>query len=132
MINFDATPLQVEINTIASSFGYLSNRVGDLHRFILDRNKDSNLINDILEKVIDKNNGDSSIVDWTLDRMPPNPSISEITKALAKAHREIGQKESVILCVHQPGERNVSTYKKGFKLLSFSFKFLWNRSLTSV
>jgi hypothetical protein len=45
MINVDAngneTPLQVEINTIASSFGCLSKKVGDLHRFLLLRNANS-------------------------------------------------------------------------------------------
>ena len=42
MINVDSsgteTPLQVEINTIASSFGCLSKKVGDLHRYLLLRN----------------------------------------------------------------------------------------------
>ena len=42
MINIDEdgseTPLQVEINTIASSFGCLSKKVGDFHRFMLQRN----------------------------------------------------------------------------------------------
>ena len=45
MINVDEngteTPLQVEINTIASSFGCLSKKVGDLHRFMLLRNANS-------------------------------------------------------------------------------------------
>ena len=34
-------PLQVEINTIASSFGCLSKKVGDFHRFMMQRNADS-------------------------------------------------------------------------------------------
>ena len=45
MINVDdqqvEVPLQVEINTIASSFGCLSKKVGDFHRFMLQRNANS-------------------------------------------------------------------------------------------
>lgn len=41
-------PLQVEINTIASSFGCLSKKVGDFHRFMMQRNADSEAYKNLL------------------------------------------------------------------------------------
>ena len=52
MINIDKfgveKPLQVEINTIASSFGCLSKKVGDFHRFMMQRNADSEAYKNLL------------------------------------------------------------------------------------
>jgi Eukaryotic glutathione synthase, ATP binding domain len=52
MINIDKfgveKPLQVEINTIASSFGCLSKKVGDFHRFLMLRNADSDAYKNLL------------------------------------------------------------------------------------
>lgn len=52
MINIDQfgveKPLQVEINTIASSFGCLSKKVGDFHRFMMQRNADSEAYKNLL------------------------------------------------------------------------------------
>lgn len=54
MINVDdqqvEVPLQVEINTIASSFGCLSKKVGDFHRFMLQRNADSEAYRNLMIK----------------------------------------------------------------------------------
>ena len=54
MINMDENsleiPLQVEINTIASSFGCLSKKVGDFHRFMLQRNSNSKVYQNLLQQ----------------------------------------------------------------------------------
>jgi Eukaryotic glutathione synthase, ATP binding domain len=54
MINVDdhqvEVPLQVEINTIASSFGCLSKKVGDFHRFMLQRSADSEAYQNLMIK----------------------------------------------------------------------------------
>jgi len=94
----EATPpmglLQVELNTIASSFGSLSERVTGLHRHLLSRC--------------------APAVSGTI---PANDSLQGLARALATAHTEYlklrpspsrgTQVEAVVLFVVQPGERNV-------------------------
>jgi len=86
--------LQVELNTIASSFGSLSERVTGLHRHLLSRC--------------------APAVPGTI---PTNDSLQGLGRALATAHSEYlklrpspsrgAQVEAVVLFVVQPGERNV-------------------------
>ena len=61
MLNVDGngaqTPLQVEINTIASSFGCLSKKVGDFHRYMLQRNSNSVAYKNLLQQT----SGDSTL-----------------------------------------------------------------------
>jgi Eukaryotic glutathione synthase, ATP binding domain len=76
MINIDdhhvEVPLQVEINTIASSFGCLSKKVGDFHRFMLQRNADSAAYQNLMVTI---GGGDSSQVrcdafyNWNSDKL---------------------------------------------------------------
>lgn len=75
--------LQVELNTIASSFGCLSSITSDLHRYLCDK------------------------AGLTLDqtRLPKNNAIHGIPSALAAAVKAHGKQGSVMMIV-QPGERN--------------------------
>ena len=63
MINVDEdgseTPLQVEINTIASSFGCLSKKVGDFHLFMLQRNANFPAYQNLLKQT----SGDSALLE---------------------------------------------------------------------
>lgn len=63
MINVDKNgseiPLQIEINTIASSFGCLSKKVGDFHRFMLQRNANSLTYRSLLKQTC----GDSTLLE---------------------------------------------------------------------
>eukprot|EP00192_Tetraselmis_astigmatica_P003967 CAMPEP_0117674322 /NCGR_PEP_ID=MMETSP0804-20121206/14973_1 /TAXON_ID=1074897 /ORGANISM="Tetraselmis astigmatica, Strain CCMP880" /LENGTH=468 /DNA_ID=CAMNT_0005483177 /DNA_START=366 /DNA_END=1772 /DNA_ORIENTATION=- len=74
--------LQVELNTIASSFGCLSNLVGNMHKYITGR----------------LSNG------WDAGELPENQALEKLPAALAAAAAEYGG--GVVLMVVQPGERN--------------------------
>ncbi|KAK9815717.1 hypothetical protein WJX72_008516 [[Myrmecia] bisecta] len=80
-----STLLQVELNTIASSFGCLSTLTGQMHRYILERS--------------DRPNTDP-------DCLPSNNAMNEIADAIGAAAREYGVDGAVALMVVQPGERN--------------------------
>ena len=77
--------LQVELNTIASSFGCLSTLVGRMHRHLLER---------------------SGATAAELDNLPANDAMSEIADALGAAAAAHGAPDGVVLMVVQPGERN--------------------------
>ena len=104
MLNHDNNQLlQVEINTIASSFGYLSHKVSNFHRHLLDRYQDSEELHQILNEITmeeKKRYSSKDIVD--------NPSNIELSKCLAIAHHEYNDPDAIILFVVQPGERNVT------------------------
>ena len=78
--------LQVELNTIASSFGCLSSLVSKLHRYILDR---CGVSGDELDA-----------------RLPENVSMDRIVEGLAAAVDEHGHSDKVMMMVVQPGEQN--------------------------
>lgn len=80
--------LQVELNTIASSFGCLSTLVGRLHRYIICRMDDDLVPSSILHQ------------------LPNNDAMNEIADALAAAARAHGARHGVVVMVVQPGERN--------------------------
>ncbi|KAJ3230062.1 hypothetical protein HDU81_004789 [Chytriomyces hyalinus] len=74
---------QVELNTIASSFGCLSTKTTELHKFLYERAdtaKDYNL--------------------------PSNNALQGLTKGLARAWELYGSPTAVVVMVVQPGERN--------------------------
>ncbi|KAK9454666.1 hypothetical protein V1511DRAFT_521821 [Dipodascopsis uninucleata] len=82
---------QVELNTISASFGGLSSRVADAHRFLRKSGlyKDTELVNSANE-----------------EPMPENPSAKGLAKGLAVAHKAYNVQDSYVLFVVQPGERN--------------------------
>ncbi|KAI9483779.1 MAG: glutathione synthetase [Benjaminiella poitrasii] len=79
---------QVEINTISSSFGSLSKRTGELHRFLL-----------------------SSIEGYAggqikMEQLPDNSSIESIANSLAVAWKHYGNPNARVVMLVQSGERN--------------------------
>jgi glutathione synthase len=122
--------LQVEINTIASSFGCASSMATSLHRFLLERFKDAgnditsgslnaflNSLVDFCERprtedgVKDRLFSELNAVATTLQTLPVNPSIDRLSGAIATAHRLYiqrgGAQTSTVGFIVQPGERNV-------------------------
>ena len=77
--------LQVELNTIASSFGCLSTLVGRMHRYLMER---------------------SGASPSELESLPPNDAMTEIASALGAAVEAHGATNGVVIMVVQPGERN--------------------------
>ncbi|KAF8807131.1 glutathione synthase [Phlegmacium glaucopus] len=81
---------QVEFNTISVSFGSLSQRTAELHRYLLEATQYYN-----------------SSPYLRPENFPPNTTIAGLAEGLAKAHQAYNVEGSQILFVVQPGERNV-------------------------
>lgn len=113
----DNSPLQIEINTIASSFGCLSEKVEKFQRNVLSRNKQSPEVEHLIREVtgasavlLSPDAGDmyASMVD--------NESVTKIAAAIATAHKtfmKVNEATSPsvspsVLFIVQPGERNVA------------------------
>lgn len=77
--------LQVELNTIASSFGCLSTLVGRMHRYLLGRLGAS---------------------EAELAALPEHNTMDAIADAMGAAAAEYGVPGGVMVMVVQPGERN--------------------------
>jgi glutathione synthase len=110
MVNYDESsgtekPLQVEMNTIASSFGCLSKKVGDLHRFLLLRNENSAFLKELLSQTAPSFSGDLSAA---AKQIPENRSVRMLAFALSMAHLLYGDRDAIVVFVVQPGEKNVS------------------------
>ncbi|KAI9361913.1 glutathione synthetase [Pilaira anomala] len=79
---------QVEFNTIAASFGSLSTRTSQLHRFLL-----------------------SSVKGYAggqieMNQLPQNKAIESIANGLATAWKHYGNPDARVVMIVQPGERN--------------------------
>ena len=104
------TLLQVEINTIASSFGALSTRVAQMHQAFGGLEQATHPV-----------------------RVPPNPALDEIAAGIAAAHRaylaQTGRGAddgtAAVVMVVQPGERNFADQR----LLQFH---LWEQHRVRV
>ena len=96
--------LQVELNTIASSFGSLSSRVSELHRSQARCQPD---VRDAM--LLASGSSDKLCIDTTL---PSNDALSKLAEALALGHREYcaqtGEDAALVLFIVQPGERNIA------------------------
>ncbi|KAG4913954.1 hypothetical protein JHK84_054405 [Glycine max] len=79
--------LQVELNTIASSFASLSNLVTELHRYILSCH--------------------GKLLELDSKRIPANDAVNQYADALAKAWSEYNNPRAVIMIVVQAEERNM-------------------------
>uniref|UniRef100_M4BE13 Glutathione synthetase n=1 Tax=Hyaloperonospora arabidopsidis (strain Emoy2) TaxID=559515 RepID=M4BE13_HYAAE len=89
--------LQVELNTIASSFGCISSLVSDMHRFLLNR-FGAEMV------ALEKHYGIATAEYRTA--LPQNDAITEIPNALAAAYEQYGVKHAVVMFVVQPNETN--------------------------
>ncbi|KAK4686189.1 glutathione synthase, partial [Tremellales sp. Uapishka_1] len=83
---------QVEFNTIAASFGGLSQRASEMHRYIARATGSYYSISPLLS---DPSN------------FPLNDSLKQIANGLAEGWMAYGRKNAVVLMVVQDGERNV-------------------------
>ncbi|XP_028081452.1 glutathione synthetase, chloroplastic-like isoform X2 [Camellia sinensis] len=79
--------LQIELNTISSSFPGLSCLVSELHRSLLNQYKEQ--------------------LGLDSRRIPGNSSVSRFAEALAKAWTEYNNPRAVVMFVVQPAERNM-------------------------
>ena len=110
MLN-DGTPKQVELNTIASSFGALSARVAALHSHLTTTTSTNKAVVDFLTQnkraVLD----DESEILSPEDGVPENPALENLALALNLAAQQYQDKctpasKPIILFVVQPGETN--------------------------
>lgn len=100
--------LQVELNTIASSFGCMSALTTRLHRHVLSRfaaeaSDAGKAVRDHAASVgvhVTQRNGDLG------QMIPDNPTLTALPGALAAAHKCYGKQQAVVLFVVQPGETN--------------------------
>ncbi|KAL2518581.1 Glutathione synthetase [Abeliophyllum distichum] len=81
--------LQIELNTISSSFPGLSSLVSELHRSLLHQYKQHLALNP--------------------ERIPQNNSVTQFAEALSKAWSEYNNPRAVVLVVVQTEERNMKT-----------------------
>ncbi|KAG7400633.1 hypothetical protein PHYBOEH_004900 [Phytophthora boehmeriae] len=89
--------LQVELNTISSSFACISSLVSGMHKFLVDR-----VAVDI--PALEKHFGISSAAYH--NGLPQNDAITGLPDALAAAHKHYGVKNAVVVFVVQPNEAN--------------------------
>ncbi|WVQ83241.1 glutathione synthetase [Cryptococcus sp. DSM 104549] len=83
---------QVEFNTIAASFGALSQRAGELHRYLAKSTKSYYSISPHLSEPAN---------------FPPNEPLRKLAAGLAQGWKAYGDESAVVLFVVQEGERNV-------------------------
>jgi hypothetical protein len=111
--------VQVELNTIASSFGCLAAGTAGLHRFLLERyfvadgaeEREAALA--FLSGYLRAHPGVAKpataddAAQQCLAALPPNPTLEALPAAIAAAHAHYGRAKAVVVFVVQPGERNL-------------------------
>ncbi|CAG8688162.1 24243_t:CDS:10 [Cetraspora pellucida] len=85
----DAHIQQVEFNTISSSFSSLSTLTSELHKYLLESTKYFD-VSPALK----------------IDALPTNEAMTNLPRGIAKAHQLYGSKNTAVLMVVQPAERN--------------------------
>ncbi|KAG5087134.1 hypothetical protein JHK82_054531 [Glycine max] len=98
--------LQIELNTISSSFAGLSNLVTELHRYILSCH--------------------GKLLGLDSKRIPANNAVNQYAEALAKAWSEYNNPRAVIMIVVQAEERNM--YDQHFVSDEWSARILMEQS----
>jgi glutathione synthase len=98
--------LQVELNTIASSFGCLSTLTTQLHKHTLGRlaSAAAATAGPITPQQQQQQRDTLQLLDH--QRLPSNEAMAGISRALAAATRAAGGPDAVMVMVVQPGERN--------------------------
>jgi len=114
MLHYDSdqqkeVPLQIEVNTISSSFGGLSRQVSELHRFLLRRNAQTGRFRRMLSQTSDQCFQDPG-ADLTelAKKIPQNTSTRMFAFAISLAHLIFGEPDATVLFIVQPREKNVS------------------------
>ncbi|RLN86317.1 hypothetical protein BBJ28_00024451, partial [Nothophytophthora sp. Chile5] len=85
--------LQVELNTISSSFGCISSLVSDMHRFLISR---------LAEDIPSLESHYGVAASEFRNGLPQNDAILELPNALAAAHAHYGVKKCVLRLVFHP------------------------------
>ena len=98
---------QVEFNTISSSFGTLSQKAGELHKWVETPDTPRTQPDDrYLAASTDRYFGVSPhLVDK--ENYPTNTSLKELAAGLANGWKAYGKEDAAVLFVVQDGERNV-------------------------
>jgi glutathione synthase len=96
--------LQVELNTIASSFGCLSTLTTQLHKHVLGRLAAAAAATAGPNPTQQQQQDMLQLLDH--QRLPSNEAMAGISRALAAATRAAGGPNAVMVMVVQPGERN--------------------------
>lgn len=96
MVNQDDEVKQVEFNTVSVSFGGLSTKVGQVHRYL---NQGGFYDNKYSSTYYDD------------DELPVSNSASELARGLAQGVKHYSLGNTVVLVIVQPGERNVFDQK---------------------
>jgi glutathione synthase len=113
-------PLQVEVNTVSTSFMALSTRVAQMHRHNVS------YFANLQEKYIDDASVEALNDDDFLERvLPRNDALASAAATLAAGHAAAGDANARVLMVVQPGETNVFDQR----LLA---ETLWNEHGVSV
>jgi glutathione synthase len=93
--------VQVELNTIASSFACLSSLTSRMHGALLHRINSGGA-------------GSGAAGALRADQLPANPAMEALPAALAAAVRATGLEGAVMVMVVQPGERNAYDQQVGW------------------
>ncbi|GMK54515.1 hypothetical protein CspeluHIS016_0111010 [Cutaneotrichosporon spelunceum] len=101
---------QVEFNTIAASFGALSQKASEMHRYLSEQSGYYNVHPQLRNA--------NAFVD--------NHSLEDIAAGLAEGHQAYGSREAAVLFVVQEGERNV------FDQRALEYRLLKNHDVRSV
>ncbi|KAG0165883.1 hypothetical protein DFQ28_008167 [Apophysomyces sp. BC1034] len=106
---------QVEFNTIAASFGSLSTRTSEMHRYLLSAVEGY---------------ADGQI---KLDQLPENRGIEGLANGIASAWKLYGKPDAYVLMVTQDGERNAFDQRwLEYNLIETHGVRLMRRSLTDI
>lgn len=101
---------QVELNTIASSFGCLSTLTTQLHTYTLGRLAAAAAAagrpDAAPQQQQQQRDDDNALKLLSQQRLPPNEATAGIARALASATKAAGGDGSVLVMIVQPGERN--------------------------
>ncbi|CAM9459511.1 unnamed protein product [Chrysoparadoxa australica] len=124
--------LQVELNTIASSFGCLSAKTTSLHRHLIDRFGDDPELGPFLRSHLkslglEGVEGDDAAA--LAKRLPDNPTLEVLPRGLAAAHKAFGSGGEVVLFVVQPGD---SAHSTSHNLSHSSLQHLWENHRVPV
>ena len=92
-------PLQVEVNTVSTSFMALSTRVTQMHRHLVTHSK--TLATHYAAETADETG------DFFEAALPSNVALEKATETLAAGHLAAGDQDAKLLMVCQPNEKNV-------------------------
>ncbi|KAL3838154.1 hypothetical protein ACJIZ3_022745 [Penstemon smallii] len=104
--------LQIELNTISSSFPGLSGLVSELHRSLLHQYKQN--------------------LELDPARIPENKAVDQFAEALSKAWSEYNNPSAVVMVVVQTEERNMYDQHWLFTLLKERYPFYIRKTLAEI